>query len=153
MFPRLESELKSGKSGKEMMRNLERLADALNKAGASVKQPFLERRSEPRLWCSDLIEVWTRETGRWRRHGSAVLEDISKSGACVQLESPLPQGRLVRLKHPQWKVEGEVRYCLYRDLGYFVGVLVNEKHRAMLAGFKPKHLLDPARVKPKGKGK
>ncbi len=43
-----------------------------------------ERRGEPRLWCSDLIEV--RIEGAQPEKVTANLEDISPSGACVQFE-------------------------------------------------------------------
>jgi hypothetical protein len=123
-----------------MANDLSRLASALRRT------PFLERRSESRLWCSDLVQLWWKPEGRWKRKGLGVLEDISPSGACVQLEDPVPKGVAVRIKHPDWKVEGEVRYCLYRDHGYFVGVKLADNFKWSEAVFRPKHLLDPQSV-------
>jgi hypothetical protein len=130
-----------------MVGNLSKLAVAVGRAADSRKQNlFVERRAEKRLWCSDLVQVWWKDSARWRRKGLAVLEDISPSGACVQLELPLPNGSKVRIKHQEWKVEGEVRYCAYRDEGYFLGVKLNDGERWDESNFKPKHLLDPNKV-------
>jgi len=135
-----------------MLGNLANLATAIKRAEAQKKQAlFVERRTEPRLWCSEIVQIWYKDPaqGRWRRKGIGVLEDISRSGACVQLETPLTSGWLVRIKHPQWKVEGQVRYCLYRDQGYFIGLQLAEEFRWNEAEFKPQHLLDPSRIKPR----
>ncbi len=132
-----------------MLGNLAKLATAIKKADLPGKQNlFVERRSEPRLWCSDLVQVWVKDTtrNRWMRRGTGVLEDISPSGACVQLEAPVPSSTLIRVKHPQWKVEGEVRYCMYRDEGYFVGVQLAAEFRWNKDDFEPKHLLDPQKI-------
>jgi hypothetical protein len=135
-----------------MVGNLSKLADAVNRAADSRKQNlFVERRAEKRLWCSDLVHVWWKDSARWKKKGLAVLEDISPSGACVQLELPLPCGARVRIKHQEWKVEGEVRYCMYRDEGYFLGVRLDDDARWSESAFKPKHMIDPTRVPPRKK--
>jgi len=136
---------------KEMVGNLSKLASAIDRATGSKQNPFVDRRAEPRLWCSDLVQVWYKDSGRWKRKGLAVLEDISHSGACVQLEMPVPHGVYVRVKHPEWKVEGEVRYCVYRDEGYFVGLKFGEAFVWNKKEFQPKHLLDPDKIVPKKK--
>ncbi|GEM_PF-494379 len=134
------------------MDDLSKLASALNRPGGAGKRtPFIERRSEPRLWCSDFVQLWWKPDGRWKRKGVGVLEDISHSGACVQMEDPVPKGIPVRVKHPSWKVEGEVRYCLYRECGYFVGIALSENSKWSEQLFRPKHLLDPASIVPKKK--
>jgi len=153
---RLEAEVK-GKDDKEepadpMIGNLTKLAAAVGRAADGRKQNlFVDRRTEKRLWCSDLVQVWWKDSARWRRKGLAVLEDISPSGACVQLEVPLPRGARVRIKHQEWKVEGEARYCLYRDEGYFIGIKLDDDARWSESAFKPKHMLDPSRVPPRKK--
>lgn len=132
-----------------MVGNLTKLAAAVNRAADRRKQNFfVDRRAEQRLWCSDLVHVWWKDSARWRRKGLAVLEDISPSGACVQLEMPLPRGARVRIRHQEWKVEGEVRYCMYRDEGYFLGVKLDDDARWSESAFKPKHILDPNRIPP-----
>lgn len=110
-----------------------------------------ERRSEPRLWCSELVEVVWKERGRVKR-ASAVLEDISRSGACVQLDAQVPQGAALRIEHPAQTFEGEVRYCIYRETGYFVGVRFREGQKWNEKVFRPEHLLDPAALREKVSG-
>lgn len=137
-----------------MVENLAKLSAALSEAAKGKKQnPFLERRSEPRLWCSDLVQVWLKKDGRWRRIGAAVLEDISRSGACVQTEEAIPQGSMIRVKHDDWKIEGEVRYCTFKETGYFVGLHLEESQKWSEEIFRPKHLIDPGKVVARKKSK
>ncbi|MCS7026492.1 MAG: PilZ domain-containing protein [Bryobacteraceae bacterium] len=130
-----------------MLANLTKLAQALLRAEQSRKTaPFVERRSEPRLWCSELVEVWQKGEKRWKRIGSGVLEDISPSGACLQLESPVSKGVLLRFKAGNWMAEGEVRYCFYRDIGYYAGLKLGENFKWSETVFQPKHLVDPRQL-------
>lgn len=130
-----------------MVGNLAKLASAVNKAEDSPKQTsFAERRTEVRLWCSDIVHVWWKDAEKWNKLGVAVLEDISPSGMCIQVESTLPQGAMIRIKHAEWKVEGEIRYCLQREEGHFVGVRLSEKFRWSVQDFRPLHLIDPSEV-------
>lgn len=102
-----------------------------------------ERRAEPRLLCADLIEVlWTDESGREQR-SLANLEDISHSGACLQLDTPIPERTLLRLLHPKLELAGRVRYCIFRDTGYFLGIQFEPGCQWSERRFRPKHLLDP----------
>lgn len=130
-----------------MLGNLTRLASAITREGAMRKQnPFVERRSEPRLWCSELVQIWQKVDGRWKRIGSGVLEDISHSGICIQLEDPVVKGSTLRVRTDEWKVEGEVRYCVYRDIGYYVGLKLDEDSKWSEDSFRPQHLVDPTKV-------
>lgn len=112
-----------------------------------------ERRAEPRMLCADLIEVhWRDETGQPRR-ALANLEDISHSGACLQLDDPIPENALLRLCHAKLELTGRVRYCIFRDTGYFVGLKFEPGSQWSRRRFRPKHLLDPRRLfglRPKG---
>jgi hypothetical protein len=104
---------------------------------------MLERRLEPRLLCADLINVhWKDKSGRPRK-ALANLEDISLSGMCLQLDTPVPRETLLRILHPKSRFEGRVRYCVYRDIGYFLGVQFEPGFRWSQRRFRPKHLLDP----------
>ncbi len=105
-----------------------------------------ERRAEPRLLCADLIDVhWVDQSGR-QRHQVANLEDISHAGACLQLDTPIPEQTLLRLMHPKSELVGRVRYCIFRDTGYFLGVQFEPGCRWSERRFRPKHLLDPRRL-------
>lgn len=56
---------------------------------------MLERRTEPRLMCADMVAVrWKDESGV-EQQASALLDDISTSGACLNLDSPVPLGASV----------------------------------------------------------
>jgi hypothetical protein len=100
-----------------------------------------ERRSEIRMLCADLVEVrWRSGAGRPRR-ATALLEDISASGACLQMETAVPLGIGIRWECPKREFAGYVRYCVYREIGYFVGVEFDSTSRWSKAAYKPQHLL------------
>jgi len=107
---------------------------------------MLDRRVEPRMLCADLVDVhWRDHAGRQRR-AVANLEDISLSGACIQLDKPIPLGATVRLTHPKGELTGSVRYCVFREIGYFLGVEFDPECRWSERQYKPQHLLDPRRL-------
>lgn len=102
-----------------------------------------ERRAEPRMLCADLVRVfWTDESGQ-QHEAVANLEDISHSGACLQLDTPIPEQTQLRLSHPKLEVVGRVRYCIYRDTGFFLGVQFEPGYAWSERRFRPKHMLDP----------
>ena len=106
---------------------------------------MLDRRIEPRLLCADLIEIqWKDRSGV--RTVLANLEDISLSGACLQVDAPIPADTLLKIAHPKAALEGRVRYCVFRDTGYFLGVQFEPGQKWSRRMFKPKHLLDPRRL-------
>jgi len=93
-----------------------------------------------------MVDVrWKNLAGETRRT-KALLEDISRSGACLQLENPVPLGSEIHLKTPRREFVGAVRYCVYREIGYFVGVEFEEKSRWSPRAYKPQHLLDLQRL-------
>ena len=105
-----------------------------------------ERRAETRLMCADLVQVhWTDKSGRTRRT-VANLEDISHSGACLQLDTAIPLRSRVRLSHPSGELEGEVRYCVFQEIGYFLGIRFDEGTKWSRREYKPQHLFDPGRL-------
>jgi hypothetical protein len=101
-----------------------------------------ERRTEVRMLCADLIEVCWKITAGKTRRAQAVLEDISASGACLQLEVPAPLGAVLRWRSTNKEFAGVVRYCVYREIGYFVGVQFDPSSRWSKAKYRPAHLLD-----------
>jgi PilZ domain len=106
-----------------------------------------ERRAEPRLMCSELIQV--RLAGVARPGLTANLEDISLSGACVQTEEPLPAGAAVDLRCGRRRFRGHVKYCLETELGYFAGIQFEAGQKWSRADYEPKHLLDARTLIPK----
>jgi hypothetical protein len=98
------------------------------------------------MLCADLIDVhWTDKSGR-TRSALANLEDISLSGACLQLDIPLPLETGLHMTHPKAALEGRVRYCVFRESGYFIGVQFEPTCKWSRLHFRPKHLLDPRRL-------
>ncbi len=104
---------------------------------------MMDRRIEPRLLCADLVDVqWKDQTGRLRR-SVANLEDISLSGACLQVDRPVPLGTPYRITYPKGVLVGKVKYCVFREIGYFLGIEFEAGSRWSRNDFRPQHLLDP----------
>lgn len=104
------------------------------------------RRVETRLLCADLVDVqWKDKNGNTRR-AIANLEDISVSGACVQVDVPVTLQTLLRITFPKGELRGRVRYCVYKEIGYFLGIEFEPGYRWSLRLFRPQHLVDPAQV-------
>lgn len=101
-----------------------------------------ERRAEARMLCADLVDVrWKDKAGRARK-AVANLEDISLSGVCLQLDSPIPIDTTLRISHPKAEFQGNVRYCLFREIGYFLGVQFAPGCKWSRRRYRPQHLLD-----------
>jgi hypothetical protein len=102
-----------------------------------------EKRVDTRLLCAELVElVWQHESGKQHR-SIANLEDISLSGACVQIEKEVRPGTPVAINYGDGRLFGTVRYCLFREFGYFLGIELNADSRWSSQHYKPQHLLDP----------
>jgi hypothetical protein len=98
------------------------------------------------MLCADLVDVeWTDKTGRTRKT-VANLEDISLSGACLQLDIAIPHHTNLRISYPKGKLVGRVRYCVFREIGYFLGVQFEPGSKWFQQNFEPLHLLDPRRL-------
>src|SRR5579862_8563933 len=100
-----------------------------------------ERRVESRMLCADMVEICWTAAGRQRR-STALLEDISVHGACLQLEFELALGTEVVLTRGSVRMAGIVRYCLYREIGYFTGVEFDAGSEWSVSNFRPDHMLD-----------
>ncbi len=108
---------------------------------------MLERRSEFRLMCSELVRL---RGGR----GPAVtanLEDISPSGACLQLEQPVAVRARVRLLGRWRGFQGEVRYCISSPVGYLAGIRFDIAGQWSREEYAPEHLLDPRELHSAGR--
>lgn len=105
-----------------------------------------ERRLEPRLLCADLVNVrWKDKSGRVRKT-VANLEDISLYGACLQMDMQIPIETTLNISHAKVEFQGQVRYCIYREIGYFIGVRFDDSSRWNQKLFRPQHLLDPRKL-------
>jgi hypothetical protein len=107
---------------------------------------MLDRRVETRMLCADLVDLhWKDPSGKTRRI-VANLEDISLSGACVQTEKPIPLGTRVRMTYPKGELLGSVRYCVYREIGYYLGIEFDPDSQWTQRQYRPQHMLDPRRL-------
>ena len=107
-----------------------------------IKKVMPNRRTEQRLLCADMVFVqWTDGNGR-QRDVTGLLEDISASGACLQMEAALDIGTSVELRHAKANFSGIVCYCVYREIGYFIGVHFSADSHWSQENFEPQHLLD-----------
>ena len=106
-----------------------------------------ERRSKQRLMCSQLVVFRLGErTGSGQSH-EAILEDISTGGACVQLANPVPVGSAGKLVVSRKRLRGTIRYCEFREIGYFVGIEFEPGVTWSDEDFVPEHLVDPRTLK------
>ena len=110
-----------------------------------------ERRSEVRMLCADMVEVcWKDQAGRAQK-ATGLLEDISAFGACLQMETDVPLEAEIHWESPQQAFAGRVRYCVYREIGYFVGMEFEPESRWRKETYQPQHLLDLQRLMGRGK--
>ncbi len=101
-----------------------------------------DRRSERRLLCADMIRVQWKPPQGPTQSATALLEDISPSGACLQLDFDVPVGSRIQWRSPNQDFAGRVRYCVYREIGYFVGVEFAGGTQWSESSYQPEHLLD-----------
>ncbi len=85
----------------------------------------------------------------WKdRHGefrieTALLEDISPLGLCLQTEAALPESSVVALNLNGTRTWAIVRHCKWQEIGHFVGVKFAPGSRWSINQFRPQHLTDP----------
>jgi hypothetical protein len=98
------------------------------------------------MLCADLVHLEWRDTCGSTQRTVANLEDISLTGACLQVDDPIPLQTTVTINHPKGDLTGLIRYCVYRDIGYFLGVEFEPDSRWSREDFSPQHLFDPRRL-------
>ena len=114
----------------------------MRSAGPADITTMQRPRAEIRMLCADMLEVrWKEPAGR-NCKSTALLEDISPSGMCLQFEIPVSIGTHVDVHCPGDKLAGVVRYCVYREIGYFVGIELEPSSKWSRQQFEPQHLLD-----------
>jgi hypothetical protein len=100
-----------------------------------------EKRSEPRFMCADLVRVRIADAAGIREVVGN-LEDISASGACIQLEAAAARSADIEVVCANCRLKGKVRYCRFTELGYDVGIKFERRRGWSKRQFAPKHLLD-----------
>ena len=99
-------------------------------------------RDEVRMLCADMVDVCWKDPSGGKHKVAALLEDISRSGMCLQFELPISVGIRVQVQCPGEHMAGTVRYCVYREIGYFVGIELEKTTLWSRKHFEPQHLLD-----------
>lgn len=107
---------------------------------------MFDRRIELRMLCADLVDLQWKDKGGRTRRSIANLEDISASGACLQVERPIPLGTIVRVTYPKGELICRIKYCVFREIGYFLGVEFEDGSKWIEREFKPQHMLDPSKL-------
>lgn len=102
-----------------------------------------DKRRDRRLLCAELVQVTFRsESGRQQRRVTN-LEDISTTGLCLQSETRIPEETKVTVNYGGGELFGRVRYCVFREIGFLIGIEFDPGCRWSKNIFKPEHLLDP----------
>ncbi len=97
------------------------------------------------MLCADLVQIrWVTGDGGEFRRAKGVLEDISRLGACVQLEESVPPGAHISIALGETWFPGYVDYCVYQEYGYFVGIHFAEDKTWSSSTFEPQHLTNLA---------
>ena len=100
----------------------------------------LLRRKEDRELCADLVKVqWKSESGRLHTEW-AILGDISPSGACLEMEEPIPSDTLLSLEFPTDRCQARIKYCIFDKINYLLGVTFEQGYRWSRGRYKPNHL-------------
>lgn len=81
-----------------------------------------EKRAHQRNLCSDIVELFWSDRLGWPHRAKAILEDISRTGACVQIDLPIPVNAELAFRLDDTGFPGKVRYCTLIGGSYFVGI-------------------------------
>jgi hypothetical protein len=100
-----------------------------------------EKRSEPRFMCSELVNILIRYEDQTVQEAIANLEDISRSGACVQLDEAVNLGADIEIVCAACRFKGKVRNCRFDGGRYDVGVAFDKPGAWDISRYQPAHLL------------
>jgi len=101
----------------------------------------IPERREDRELCADLVKVqWKEESGTTQSEW-AILEDISPSGACLEIEKLIAPGTAVSLQFSNDQCQATVKYCKCDEVKYLLGVQFEQGYRWSRRKFKPQHLI------------
>lgn len=102
---------------------------------------MIPERREDRELCADLVRVQWKTESETSQSEWAILEDISPSGACLEIEKPIQPGTQISLEFPTDHCQARVVYCRFDEVKYLLGVEFEQGYRWSRRKFKPRHLL------------
>jgi hypothetical protein len=91
--------------------------------------------------CAELVKILIKGNGGPQEETVGNLEDISPSGACIQVEAAMQKGANVEIVCSTCRLKGKVRYCRFVQIGYDVGVQFDKRGSWDRRCFEPEHLL------------
>lgn len=91
--------------------------------------------------CADLVNVLIHRDDGSLAEGIANLEEISSSGACIQLEEAIRVGTDIELLCSTCSFRGKVGYCRFVDIGYDIGMEFETQNAWDRRRYEPRHLL------------
>jgi hypothetical protein len=105
------------------------------------------RRRGGRKLCADLVRIRWQEPEGDTQTAIVILQDISPSGARLEVQKPIPRGAPLSLAYPAGELRGNVLYCVPGDTGYSIEMRFEPGSRWSPKRFKPQHMFDPQRLK------
>jgi len=100
-----------------------------------------QKRLENRDLCADLVKMtWTPSLEQTYMDW-AILGDISPSGACLEIDEPIPVGTIVELEFGEDRCRAIVRYCQYDKVHYLLGVEFEPGYSWSSSRWEPQHLI------------
>ena len=98
------------------------------------------------MLCADMVDVqWKDKSGVFAKVW--LIWKTSRNLAPVfNSTSPFLCRPNCALPIPKASCPGKVRYCVYREIGYFLGIEFESDSKWSARHFKPQHLLDPRRL-------
>lgn len=67
------------------------------------------------------------------------------------MDKPIPLLTPVKVTYPRGELKAIVRYCVYREIGYFIGLEFEDGSRWSQHQYRPQHMLDPRHLMNKAK--
>jgi hypothetical protein len=93
--------------------------------------------------CAELVEAhWNDKAGRLPGD-AANLEDISLSGACVQLETPVEKGTRITVNYGDGEMPATSALAWIETWAYFLGLQFENGCEWSTKRFRPQSMLDP----------
>ena len=88
-----------------------------------------DRRFDMRVPVADTVLLsWTDQAGQ-KHEGPADMADISRSGASVRTQHPVPVGTKISLGYQDQEFVGKVRSCVSGPTGYLLGIEFEDGYR------------------------